>query len=80
MKGAQRSVRSLCIPGGELFTGQLNCPKVSMELQTCPCTVTNGCIHHGEGIKGAKPEDDYLDGNETEADVSGSKVLITSDL
>lgn len=79
-KGAQRSLWSLCMPGGELFTRQLNWLKVSMGLQTRPSAVTNGCIYHGEEIKGPKPEDDCLDRKGAEADALGSKVLITSDL
>lgn len=63
-KGAQRSLQSLCIPGGELDTGQLNWLKVSMGLQTCPSAITNGYIYHGGEIKGAKPEDTVCVGME----------------
>lgn len=66
--------------GGELFIVQLNWVKVSTGLQTYPSTVTNDYIHHGKEIKGAKPEDDCLDGNGAEAEFFGGKVLITSDL
>lgn len=57
---------------------QLNRLKVSTGLQTCPSAVTNGYIYPGVEIK---PEDGCLDRNgELEVDISGSKVLIVSDL
>lgn len=51
-----------------------------MGLLSCPSTIKNGYIYHGQEIKGAKPEGDCLDRTGAETDMSGSKVLITSDL
>lgn len=57
---------------------QLNRLKVSTGLKTCPSAVTNGYLYPRVEIK---PEDGCLDRNgEAEVDISGSKVLIVSDL
>lgn len=57
--------------------GWLNRLKVSMGLQTRPSAVTNGYIYPEVEIKS---EDECLDRDGEEVDISGSKVLIISDL